>query len=86
MDWRAEHRRTAALPLLQACGGGGGDVVSPGNSSRQANLVATSSAYKPLIVDPGFVNAWGLPIRPAGAGGHFWVTARRVCRTSTWAT
>ena len=61
-------------------------MVSAGNSYRQSILVATSLAYKPLIVEPGLVNAWGLAIRPAGVGGHFWVTARRVCRTSTWAT
>ena len=64
----------AALPLLHACGGGG-ESASPGNSYRQANLVANSAAYKPLIVEPGLVDAWGLAIRPAGAGGHFWVTA-----------
>ena len=67
----------AALPLLHACGGGG-ESASPGNSYRQANLVANSAAYKPLIVEPGLVDAWGLAIRPAGAGGHFWVTASGV--------
>ena len=60
----------AALPLLHACGGGG-ESASPGNSYRQANLVASSAVYKPLIVEPGLVDAWGLAIRPAGAGGHF---------------
>lgn len=68
----------ATLPLLQACGGGGAESVGVGNSYRQANLVANSAAYKPLILQPGLVNAWGLAIRPAGAGGHFWVTASGV--------
>ena len=65
----------AVLPLLHACGGGGGESVSAGNAYRQTNLVATSAAYRPLIVEPGLVDAWGLAIRPASAGGHFWVTA-----------
>ncbi len=68
----------AAVPLLQACGGGGGQSVSSGNTYKQTNLVATSAAYGPQIIEPGLVNAWGIAIRPAGAGGHFWVTASGV--------
>jgi uncharacterized protein (TIGR03118 family) len=48
----------------------------------QINLVAdTASAniFKPAVSDIAqvdkFINAWGIAIRPAGAGGHFWVTA-----------
>jgi uncharacterized protein (TIGR03118 family) len=41
----------------------------------QTNLVANWAAYKPQIVEPGLQNAWGISMRPAGAGGHFWVTA-----------
>ncbi|MBK9585707.1 MAG: TIGR03118 family protein [Alphaproteobacteria bacterium] len=37
------------------------------------NLVANRQIYMPEIVDPQMVNAWGLAIRPAGAGGHFWI-------------
>src|SRR5690606_23578955 len=25
-------------------------------------------------IEPRLINAWGIAIRPAGAGGHFWVT------------
>ncbi len=65
----------SAILCLQACGGsGGGERVSPTNSYVQTNLVANSAKYKPLIVDPRMVNAWGIAIRPAGNGGHFWVT------------
>lgn len=64
----------AVLPFLPACGG---DDASA-NAYRQSNLVASSAAYEPLIVEPGLVNAWGIAIRPAGAGGHFWVTASGV--------
>ncbi|MFL6658196.1 MAG: TIGR03118 family protein [Massilia sp.] len=59
---------------LAACGGGGGETVSVGNRYRQTNLVANSAKYAPQIVDPALVDAWGIAIRPAGAGGHFWVT------------
>ena len=36
-------------------------------------LVANKQIYAPQIVDKDMVNAWGLAIRPAGSGGHFWV-------------
>jgi len=73
---------TASLPLLHACGGGDGaglngkTVVPPQtvkNSYRQTNLAATSAAYGAKFTLPGMVDAWGIAIRPAGAGGHFWV-------------
>jgi uncharacterized protein (TIGR03118 family) len=51
---------------LSACGGG--------NAYVQTNLVASSASYAPQIIEPGLTNAWGMAIRPAGAGGHFWVT------------
>ena len=71
-----------SLPLLQACGGGGGGelngntVVPPQavkNSYRQTNLAATSAKYGAQFTIPDMVDAWGIAIRPAGAGGHFWV-------------
>jgi uncharacterized protein (TIGR03118 family) len=37
------------------------------------NLVANKQIYMPEIIDPYMVNAWGIAIRPAGAGGHFWI-------------
>lgn len=42
---------------------------------RQTNLVANWEGYHPQIVEPDLTNAWGISLRPAGAGGHFWVTA-----------
>ncbi|HEX8874954.1 MAG TPA: TIGR03118 family protein [Nitrosospira sp.] len=39
----------------------------------QTNLVASTGAYGASIVDPTLINAWGIAIRPAGFGGHFWV-------------
>ena len=41
----------------------------------QTNLVANWDAYRPQIVEPDLQNAWGISLRPAGEGGHFWVTA-----------
>ena len=70
----------SSAAVLSACGGtgyeGSGSVGSaPGqqNRFRQSNLVATSALYQPQIIRPQMVNAWGIAIRPAGAGGHFWV-------------
>ncbi|MBX9725911.1 MAG: TIGR03118 family protein [Rickettsiales bacterium] len=49
------------------------------NRYHQANFVANKASYKPsLNVDKKFVNAWGIAIRPQGAGGHFWVTAKDI--------
>jgi hypothetical protein len=38
------------------------------------NLRATDAAYCAEQVDAEIKNAWGIAIRPAGLGGHFWVT------------
>jgi uncharacterized protein (TIGR03118 family) len=38
------------------------------------NLRATDAAYCAEQVDTDIKNAWGIAIRPAGLGGHFWVT------------
>src|SRR6185312_6587781 len=38
-------------------------------------LAANSEAYRALFTMPDMVNAWGVAIRPKGAGGHFWVGA-----------
>jgi uncharacterized protein (TIGR03118 family) len=68
---------TMAVPLL-----GCERRSSTKNSFTQTNLVAdvtSFSIFNPSlrsVSDLGrFVNAWGIAIRPAGAGGHFWVTA-----------
>jgi uncharacterized protein (TIGR03118 family) len=43
------------------------------NTFSQTNLVANSSAYNPLIINPDMLDAWGIALRPPGAGGHIWV-------------
>ena len=71
---------------LTACGGGGegsacgdsggaGTALGAQNKFEVANLVASNDSYKALMTIPAMVGAWGLAIRPAGAGGHFWVGA-----------
>ncbi|MGH3871234.1 MAG: TIGR03118 family protein [Pseudonocardiaceae bacterium] len=47
----------------------------PDNRYHQINLAADAEAYKARLTIPEMVNAWGIAIRPKGAGGHFWVTA-----------
>ncbi|WP_349745292.1 TIGR03118 family protein [Roseateles cavernae] len=70
---------TSATTLLAACGGG--DAEAP-NRYIQANLVSDSGSaatFKPALGATRqaleFRNAWGIAIRPAGSGGHFWVAA-----------
>jgi uncharacterized protein (TIGR03118 family) len=43
------------------------------NRYTQKNLVANKASYNAQFVEADFVDAWGIAIRPKGAGGHFWV-------------
>ncbi len=54
------------------------------NAYNQTNLVANTAAYSPQIIDPTLVNAWGIAIRPAGLGGHFWVGANATGVSTQW--
>ena len=65
-------------PWLTACGG---SADAP-NRYQQFNLVsdtASASVFRPSFTSTlqgaEFIDAWGIAIRPAGAGGHFWVGA-----------
>ena len=42
---------------------------------NQINLLANSADHHAQSVDPTLLNAWGIAIRPAGFGGHFWLTS-----------
>lgn len=74
---------SSVATLLAACGGGQtvlslGAVPpppSPQNSFTVANLAASKPSYNAQITLPEMIGAWGVAIRPAGAGGHFWVGA-----------
>ena len=50
----------------------------------QTNLVASTDAYGASIVDPTLINAWGIAIRPAGLGGHFWVESNGAGTTNQY--
>ncbi|MDN5836388.1 MAG: TIGR03118 family protein [Nitrosospira sp.] len=50
----------------------------------QTNLVASTEAYGAPIVDPTLINAWGIAIRPAGLGGHFWVESNGAGTTNQY--
>ncbi|MGH3790880.1 MAG: TIGR03118 family protein [Pseudonocardiaceae bacterium] len=75
------RRGVACLAVVgvAACSGtstaAGPAAVSSDNHYRQINLAANSEAYKARFTIPEMVNAWGVAIRPKGAGGHFWVAA-----------
>jgi uncharacterized protein (TIGR03118 family) len=45
---------------------------------RISDLVANRPEFHALITEKRLVNGWGISTRPAGAGGHFWVTAKDV--------
>ena len=75
-DWRKSknsHRgqSSAAAGVLLAFFAAAVPVHAAGY--MQTNLVASTDAYGASIVDPSLINAWGIAIRPAGLGGHFWV-------------
>jgi uncharacterized protein (TIGR03118 family) len=45
-----------------------------GEGYLQTNLVANKAAYNPQIIDERMINAWGIALRPPGAGGHIWIS------------
>lgn len=50
----------------------------------RTNLVANSAKYAPRIVDPAMQNAWGLALRPPGAGGHIWISNAKTGTSSEY--
>jgi len=69
------------IALMAGCGGGGsnsGNHVNGSNKYVQTNLVANKAIYHPQILEPGLQDAWGVSLRPAGAGGHWWVAANKT--------
>jgi uncharacterized protein (TIGR03118 family) len=43
------------------------------NAYLKTVLIANDPKYHPQIVDKKLVDAWGVALRPPGAGGHFWI-------------
>jgi uncharacterized protein (TIGR03118 family) len=50
----------------------------------QDNLVSSRASDDADLFDPAFINAWGLAIRPAGAGGHWWITNTDTSRVTLY--
>ena len=72
---------TPLVALLAGCGGGGSGVFDHVNSSNRYSktiLIANKAEYKPQIVNPDLQDAWGISLRPAGAGGHWWLAANKT--------
>lgn len=78
------QRRTIVLAsgvalAVTACGAGSDTPVPlvpiAQNRYTVANLAGSDASYKALITLPEMIGAWGIAIRPAGSGGHFWVGA-----------
>jgi uncharacterized protein (TIGR03118 family) len=62
----------AAAPQAQGAFGAWGGWY-PG--LVQTNLVANKPGFGAQIIEPELKNPWGIAIRPAGLGGHFWLGA-----------
>ncbi len=60
--------------VLVGCGGSDTEIETAKNTYVLENLAATDVKYKAKFTLPAMVDAWGISIRPAGAGGHFWDT------------
>lgn len=43
---------------------------------KQTNFTGNAKKFDAQYTGKEFINAWGIAIRPAGSGGHFWVTAK----------
>lgn len=71
-----------ALTLAAFPGQVGGELA--GNCYAQRNLVSNNAAFTPQILDPLVQNAWGLSLRPAGLGGHFWVANTGTGTSTTY--
>lgn len=81
---QADHTsRTRGLPSLYADAAAASAAPTGQASAAQSafpgvvqrNLVASKPGYGAPIVEPALKNPWGIAIRPAGNGGHFWLGA-----------
>lgn len=55
------------------------------NAYLQTNLVANNASYNPTFgVDENLLNPWGIALRPAGSGGHFWISNTGAGNTTTY--
>jgi uncharacterized protein (TIGR03118 family) len=59
-------------------------VESRRNAYTQVNLVSSRTSDNPVILDPLLLDAWGIAIRPPGAGGHWWLMNTASGTTTTY--
>ncbi len=82
--------RTLALlllanPLVATAQPAPSERIQGSNHYTDTVLVANTPELEPLVmVDPLLGNAWGLAIRPPGAGGHFWISNFNSGTTTTY--
>ena len=55
--------------------GSGRSGYGPYPGVVQTNLVANREGFGAPIIEPQLLNPWGIAIRPAGFGGHFWLAS-----------
>lgn len=79
---QADHAsRARGLPSLYVDAAGsvpldaGATALAAFPGVVQDNLVASKAGYGAPIIEPELKNPWGIAIRPAGKGGHFWLGA-----------
>ncbi|MFN7902249.1 MAG: TIGR03118 family protein [Holosporales bacterium] len=73
-------RRSALLGIVISAAFSATAAADTSTTNRylQTNFVANTAKYKAATIDPALINAWAIAIRPAGAGGHFWVTGKNI--------
>jgi uncharacterized protein (TIGR03118 family) len=82
-DVEADEADAAALAEVQQLMA---PLAAPAGAERAAGvtqtlLVANKPEYGAAIVEPALRNPWGIAIRPAGQGGHFWIGAERTAQS-----
>ncbi len=85
LQWGSVAALGSSVVAIGACGGSDSTAAAPAsapapvpppptaNRYTTVNLVANKASYQAQFTEADFVNAWGIAIRPKGAGGHFWV-------------
>ena len=54
------------------------------SATTQVNLVSSRASDQAELFDTSFINAWGIALRPAGAGGHWWVANTDTSRVTLY--
>ena len=74
LGFTAASDSTPGAQAPQSRSGTASPGLFPGVS--QTNLVANKPEFGAQFVEPDLKNPWGIAIRPAGLGGHFWFAAQ----------